>query len=96
MKKIDEIRDPNSCLNKAKDDEPVFVLLARDKAAEMTVRYWMMVRTFLKIDEKCDAKQSEAWDCATAMKEWREKWLQDTTKQPLEAGSTKSKDTEKI
>lgn len=33
MIKRDEVSNPNSCLNRAKDDEMVFVLLARDEAA---------------------------------------------------------------
>lgn len=33
MRKRDELTDPNSCMNKASDDEWTFVLLGRDAAA---------------------------------------------------------------
>ena len=41
MKKTDELADPTSCLNKARDDERLFVLLARDPAAPVTIRAWV-------------------------------------------------------
>lgn len=44
MRKIDELRDPNSCLNKARDHEWVFVLLERDIAAPTAVRAWISRR----------------------------------------------------
>lgn len=47
MKKRDEIADPNSCFNKARDDEIVFVLLARDEATADTIRYWANKRVKL-------------------------------------------------
>lgn len=40
MRKRDELSDPNSCLNKAGDDEMLFVLLGRDEDAPETVRFW--------------------------------------------------------
>lgn len=40
MLKRDEIADPNSCLNKAADDEPIFVLRANDPKAANAVRNW--------------------------------------------------------
>jgi hypothetical protein len=40
MRKRDELSDPNSCLNKAADDEFLFVLLARDEDAPETIRFW--------------------------------------------------------
>jgi hypothetical protein len=40
MLKRDEIANPNSCLNKAADDEPVFVLRGRDALAPEIVRDW--------------------------------------------------------
>jgi hypothetical protein len=41
MIKRDEIADPNSCLNRAKDDEIVFTLLGRDKSAPVAIRAWI-------------------------------------------------------
>jgi hypothetical protein len=38
--KRDEIANPESCLNKAADDEPIFVLRANDPVAASIVRAW--------------------------------------------------------
>lgn len=40
MLKRQEIEDPNSCLNKAADQEPIFVLRANDELAADMVRTW--------------------------------------------------------
>lgn len=39
VRKLNEIADQNSCLNKAADDEPIFVLRANDEAALATIRH---------------------------------------------------------
>ena len=38
--KSEVLADPNSCLNKAADDEPIFVLRAQDVTAAKTIRDW--------------------------------------------------------
>lgn len=40
MRKTDELNDPMSCLNRANDDEPLFVLRANDALAPQLVRLW--------------------------------------------------------
>lgn len=40
MKRKDEISSLTSCLNKADDDEPIFVLRANDPLAPSCVRNW--------------------------------------------------------
>jgi hypothetical protein len=50
MLKKDELTEPNSCLNKAHDNEMLFVILERDPAAADTVRYWMQKRIELGLD----------------------------------------------
>lgn len=40
MEKALELRDPNSCLNKAAADELVFVLREKDPLFAQTVRHW--------------------------------------------------------
>ena len=40
MRKRDELADPGSCLGKAEDDEPLFVLRAKDPLSSTTVRAW--------------------------------------------------------
>lgn len=54
MKKRDELSDPNSCMNRANDDEWTFVLLGRDIAAPRAVRAW--------IDERIRAGKNTASD----------------------------------
>ena len=44
MLKREELSNPQSCLNRAKDHEMIFVLLARDKSAPPTLRYWTRER----------------------------------------------------
>lgn len=40
MNKQQTIADLNSCLNRAADDEPIFVLRAKDPHASEAVLYW--------------------------------------------------------
>lgn len=67
MQKQEEISNPDSCLNKAADDEPLFVLRAHDRMAPMTVRQWAMrAKAFGSPKEKIDeahriANRMEAW-----------------------------------
>ena len=44
MQKRKELSDPNSCLNKAKDDELIFVLVEHDVTSPDTVRDWVARR----------------------------------------------------
>lgn len=69
MRKIDELKDPTSCLNKAKDDEMLFVLLSRDQAAAETVRFWCQKRVQYKKNSPNDPQLLEALECANRMEE---------------------------
>lgn len=60
MRKKDEIAIQDSCLNKADDNEWLFVLLGRDPAAADTIRYWALKRIGLGINEETDAKIVQA------------------------------------
>jgi hypothetical protein len=53
------------CYANAEPDEPMFVLLARDEKAPHLVREWVLMRG------KADAKAVEAAACADAMDVWR-------------------------
>lgn len=44
MKRCNELSDSDSCLNKAYDDEYIFVLLQRDIAMPDTIRFWCWKR----------------------------------------------------
>ncbi len=51
MRKRDELSDPTSCLNRARDDEWTFVLLGRDAAAPAAVRAWIEER--IRLGKNC-------------------------------------------
>jgi len=52
------------CYANAADDEPMFVLLARDKHAPVLVWLWATLR---ELDGEDVPKVKEAYDCAQAM-----------------------------
>lgn len=64
MQKQDEIKDPNSCWNKAKPTEKLFILLDRDKAAPNTVRDWCRRRCTMGLNNQFDPQISEALNWA--------------------------------
>lgn len=69
--KAENLRDQESCLNRAKPDEPIFVLRASDPLAADAVRRWAHARGLRR--GGYDATYSEALKVADAMDEWREK-----------------------
>lgn len=77
MLKRNELDNPNSCLNQAADDEPVFVLRANDERASGTVRSWAGHYYFAKaseyglVDERQRAKYHDALESADQMDAWR-------------------------
>jgi hypothetical protein len=73
MKKTEEIRTPTSCFNKARDDERMFVLLARDVCAPAAIRFWANERIRCGKNVATDPQIVEAFDCASAMERERGK-----------------------
>ncbi len=69
MRKRDELADPDSCLGRAEDDEPLFILRAKDGLSSTTVRAWAdyAAKSGLHEREKID----EARMCADTMDNWR-------------------------
>ena len=67
MLKSDEIANDDSCFNRAKDDERVFVLLARDSAAPATIRFWANERIRIGKNQFHDRQIQEAFECARLM-----------------------------
>ncbi len=67
------------CYANALDDEPMFVLLARDPQGVETVRYWAanykatkeQISENKRLTVEQYAKYSEALECAEAMTKWR-------------------------
>lgn len=68
MRKKDELADPNSCINRSKDDEPVFVLCGRDRLAPAAVRSWADAAVAAGTPR---AKVHDAYALAQAMEEWQ-------------------------
>jgi hypothetical protein len=74
--KRDEIANPNSCLNRAADDEPIFVLRANDELAAQMVRQWAELYFDTKKDDKFNitdaqrAKYREARALSNEMESW--------------------------
>jgi hypothetical protein len=56
MRKQFELNDPSSCINRAKDNEMVFVLIGHDVCAAETIRDWCQ-RRILRGKNKIDDKQ---------------------------------------
>jgi len=77
MLKIDEIKNPRSCLNKADVEEPIFVLRANDELAPSAVEFWADMYEHLKkrrpdgMTPEQKAKHAEALKLATQMREWK-------------------------
>ncbi len=71
MKKRDELTSPTSCLNKAKADEPIFVLRGKDALGPQAVRHWATMAE--GVHEP--AKIEEALALAEQMERWRSDFL---------------------
>ena len=69
MLKRDEMMDKTSCLNKARSDERIFVLLARDAAAPAAIRAWAHERIRIGKNAAGDRQIIEAFDCADRMED---------------------------
>ena len=61
------------CYAKAELDEPLFVLLARDKTAPQVVRHWILLQPGGNATANLPEKLREAYSCADAMQEWHKK-----------------------
>lgn len=85
MIKRDELEYSESCLNKARDDERLFVLLARDPAAPVAIRAWVKERIRLGKNVPDDAQVIEALDCADRME--RERVAQPCGCLPFQTGT---------
>lgn len=59
------------CYANAKDDEPMFVLLARDKASPAAVRYWCLERIKTGKNTVHDKQIVDAYRVATEMEEYQ-------------------------
>ncbi len=67
MIKRDEIDHPESCLNRARDEERLFVLRARDPAAPAAIRAWIKERLRLGKNKPGDEQIRSAYEDASLM-----------------------------
>jgi hypothetical protein len=67
MRKQDERRIATSCLNRATEQEMLFVLLGRDHCAPAAIRYWCGERIRTGKNLPTDYQILEALKCADAM-----------------------------
>lgn len=67
MRKTDEIKNTDSCLNQSRSDEMLFVLCARDKAAPIAILLWVQIRITLGLNKWKDDKIQEALYTAQVM-----------------------------
>jgi hypothetical protein len=65
--KREEMDDPNSCWNKAKDDEPVFILLGRDISAPYAIEMWVDARIVADKNKFEDKQIQESLEVAKEM-----------------------------
>lgn len=93
--KLTELRD--GCFHAAMDDEPMFVLLARDASTPDLVRSWAQTREHeIRMGRKPAidmAIVNDAFDCADKMEAWREEndgaWRDGLFAQPVEQADEK-------
>jgi hypothetical protein len=71
MRKFLEVQKRDSCLNRADEDEWIFVLLGRDAAAPATIRFWAEERVRLGKNHPSDSQIVTARECANRMDEER-------------------------
>lgn len=67
MTKAQERDNPNSCFNRAQENELMFVLLERDHAAPAAIRAWTDERIRLGMNKPDDPKITEALKVADSM-----------------------------
>lgn len=72
MIKRDEQSNPDSCLNKAAEDEPIFTLRATDVCAPGIIREWARQRIARRRNERGDSQILEALSLADAMVAWKD------------------------
>lgn len=67
MTKLEELSNPDSCFNRARYPELIFVLLERDAAAPVAIRAWAEERVRLGKNKPEDRQIREAYECAARM-----------------------------
>ncbi len=71
MLKQFELSNQTSCLNRAKNEEMIFVLLGRDPAAPGAIKEWCHLRIAHGKNKAGDGQIIDAMQCATSMEEYQ-------------------------
>lgn len=71
MRKQFEQNDPNSCLNRAQNNEMLFVLRGHDVCAPFTIRQWVQMRVTMGKNKLDDPEIQEALSSAAIMERER-------------------------
>lgn len=66
--RAEELRNPNSCFNKARDDEPLFVLRAQDETTIHVINIWIAIGEALGISKE---KVAQAIHARNAIMVWQ-------------------------
>lgn len=74
MTKREELSNPESCLNKAADDEPIFVLRAKDMLSPLAIEAWAEAAEDYGVPKD---KIAEARALAARMSEWPDRKVPD-------------------
>jgi len=96
MIKITEMASPHSCLNKAKDDEMLFVLLGRDPAAAVAIEAWCRSRIDMGLNSWDDRQIVEAIEASKAMRIQAAVWRRDNELNPVVCASCLRRSNEPV
>ena len=83
MLKQDELASPHSCLNRARPDEMLFVLLGRDPAAAVAVEAWIAARLLIGKNREGDPQIVEARQCLATLRAQATARLTGTCQTPI-------------
>ena len=73
MTRSENLSDPNSCFNKANNDEPIFVLRAKDLTSIQVIAYWIHLRIQSKMNTRLDTKMQNARELMAEMEKYARK-----------------------
>lgn len=82
MLKKQELSVPNSCLNKAASNEPIFVIRAKDPLAPMLIRHWATMAEGMHEAEKV----TEARSIADEIERWQSQPMCEVAPSPYIGG----------
>lgn len=71
MRKYDEVNNPDSCLNRAQQNEMIFTLRGHDVCSPETIRDWCARRILRGKNKPNDIQITEALACADIMERER-------------------------